>query len=269
MSEEDVRGGLRDAVAEEPPLDFDPDALVTVARQQVRRRRALMAAGAATVAVAVAAVALPVALGRPPAQVEAGQQSSSAAASTTTATPTPSHIDWPPPNVQPVHYTPDELRDRGRQMTLHLRKIAPSVLSNATGIDVSEFGGEATGEYYENQTSVNGTLNFTVDGAVYSVVVQVWVPGGADDLLTTACAEKTCQQIGEQDGGPLVAGVEDLNQFVAGGKISAVYHLRKNGSVVEIAAYNYQLDGTPKTMSTIPVSQKQLTRLAIDPDLGL
>jgi hypothetical protein len=266
MSEEDVRGGMRDAVAEEPPLDFDPDALVATARQQVRRRRALMGVGVATVAVAVAAVALPVALGRLSSQVDAGQ----APTSTTTATTTPSRIQWPAKDVTPAQWPTDKLRARGRDMAAHLREIMPTVLPNASDIEVTEFGGEATDEYYDGQTSVNGTVNFTVDGVRYSVLVQVWAPGGANDLVDTVCAEGSCRKIGEQDGGVLMAVDEDLGGFVAGGKITSVYLLRHDGGAVEAAAYNYELAGGPKvTTATIPVSAEQLRRLATDPELGL
>jgi len=269
MSEEDVRGGLRDAVAEEPPLDFDPDALVAAARQQVRRRRALMAAGAATVAVAVAAVALPVALGRQSTQVEAGQAPTTTIGSTTT-TPTPSRIQWPTKDFQPAQWPTDKLRTRGVDMAAHLREVLPAVLPNASEIEVTEFGGEATGQYYEGQTNVNGTVNFTVDGVRYSIVVQAWVPGGANDLVDTACSEGSCQKIGEQDGGVLMAVDQDLGGFVADGKISSVYHLRHDGGAVEVAAYNYELAGGPKvTTATIPVSVEQLRSLATDPELGL
>lgn len=65
MSEKELRDGLRDAVADEPPLAFDPDALMERARKEVKRRRALFGAGLATAAVAVAAVAVPTMLGSP------------------------------------------------------------------------------------------------------------------------------------------------------------------------------------------------------------
>lgn len=65
MSEQELREGLRLAVAGEPALAFDPDVLLARAKQEIRRRRALFGAGAATAAVAVAAVAVPTLLGSP------------------------------------------------------------------------------------------------------------------------------------------------------------------------------------------------------------
>jgi hypothetical protein len=72
MSEQEVREGLRAAVAEEPALSFDPDALISQARQDIRRRRALVGAGAATATIAVAAVAVPTMLGASRGGFEAG-----------------------------------------------------------------------------------------------------------------------------------------------------------------------------------------------------
>jgi hypothetical protein len=65
MSEQELREGLWAAVADEPALAFDPDALMEQARREIKRRRALFGAGTATVAVAVAAVAVPAMLGVP------------------------------------------------------------------------------------------------------------------------------------------------------------------------------------------------------------
>jgi hypothetical protein len=259
MSEEDVRVGLRDAVADEPPLDFDPDALVATARQ-VTRRRALVAAGVATVAVAVAAVAIPGALGRGPTQV--AEQPT-----VTSATTAPKPSQWLAQPVEPVEYSPDQLRSRSQEMAGQLRQTVPAVLSDASEFAYGEFGGEASGEFYEGQTSVNAAVSFTVDDARYSIFVTVWVPGGANELLDTVCAGSGayCKQLGEEDGGPVVATTDDLGDQT----ISTVYHFRKDGGVVQVAAYNYDMTGTPKYMPTIPVTLQQLTRLATDPELGL
>jgi hypothetical protein len=65
MSEEDFRDGLEAALAGEPALNFDADALIERARRQARRRRSLVGAGLASATVAVAAVAVPTILGSP------------------------------------------------------------------------------------------------------------------------------------------------------------------------------------------------------------
>lgn len=65
MSEQDFRDGLAAALAGEPALNFDADALIERARRAAKRRRALVGAGLASATVAVAAVAVPTILGSP------------------------------------------------------------------------------------------------------------------------------------------------------------------------------------------------------------
>lgn len=265
MSEQDIRGGLRDAVADEPPLDFDPNALVAAARHQVRRRRALVAAGVATAAVAVAGVAVPVALGRPAPHVVADRPSASATTTSPAPTTTSSaQIQWPPSDVQAVPYTPDQLRTRGQEMRAHLRATVPGLLSQASAFEFGQFGGEAAGDFYDGQNYVTAELSYVVAGARYSVFVQIWAPGSTDGLLDSACGTD-CQQIGEQDGAPVMARTDQNGS----GTTSLVYHFRKNGCVVQIAAYSYDMSGAGPDMPTIPVTVEQQATLATDPDLGL
>jgi hypothetical protein len=258
MSEEDVRVGLHDAVDGEPPLDFDPDALVASARHQVKRRRALVAAGVATMAVVAAAVAVPVALGRGETQV-----AQPPASSATSATPTS------PSAVQPPYYTVNDLVRRSKEMATHLRDVVPDVLPEASDLSYGEFGGEAAGDFHDGQNYMNAPVSFTLDGARYSLFVAVFAPGAPEMSRTEVCAASGayCKQYGERDGGPLVITTTDLGDQA----ISSMYHFRASGSVVQIAAYNYDMAGKtpPKYAPTIPVTLDQLTRLATDPDLGL
>ncbi|MEU7478706.1 hypothetical protein AB0A63_22155 [Lentzea sp. NPDC042327] len=59
MSEQEIREGMLLAVWDEPPLDFDPDALMRRAEQKKSRRRALVSVGVATALIVVSAFALP------------------------------------------------------------------------------------------------------------------------------------------------------------------------------------------------------------------
>ena len=217
MSEEDVREGLRAAVSDEPPLNFDPAVLVTTARQRATRRKALVAVGTATVAIAVAAVAIPATLGGGTTPA-ANQPPSTQAPATSTSVP----ATWPPSDVAAVDYTADQLRARGEEMRGHMKVVVPAVL-------------------------------------------PAWAPGVTELSPTTVC-ESQCELLGERDDGTLVAKLEN---FDAGQKINTVYHFRNNGSIVQIAAYNYDMTGVQKVLPTIPVTVDQLTRLAIDPKLGL
>lgn len=253
MSEEDVREGLRAAVSEEPPLNFDPNVLVITARQRATRRRALVAVGTATVAIAVAAVAIP-------ASFEGG--------TTPAATQPTSNKSTPPTSTQTpaatVEYTADQLRTRGEEMRTHLRDIVPVVLPAASAVEYGEFGGEAAGEFFDGQHYVNAPVTFTVDGARYSIFVAAYTSGETAPSESSVCAAQ-CQTLDTRDDGMVVANTEDLGQQ----KITKVHHFRKNGSVVQVSAYNYDMTGVPAYQPTIPVTLEQLSTLATDPELGL
>jgi hypothetical protein len=258
MSEEDVRGGLRDAVADEPPLVLDTEALVATARQQVTRRRALVAVGAATCAIVVAAVAIPLALGRgTTTTTQVGEQPAS------TAPPQSSTSE-----AAPTTYGQKELRARGQEMRAHLKDVLPSVLPEATQVTVGEFGGEATGDFYDGQTNINNAINFTMDGSRFSVVISMWVPEVEETSLADLCTtEDPCQELGTHDGGPVRTRTELNGERM----ITTVYHFRTSGAVVSAAGYNYDLTGDTGgvSSSTPPVTLDQLTTLATDPELGL
>ncbi len=261
MSEEDVRDGLRDAVAGEPPLAFDPDGLVATARQMVTRRRALVAAGLTTVAVAVAAVAVPVVLGR--------TQDTRAAAPPTVTSSSTAATAWPPADVEPADHTADELRLRGTKMRTVLTSRLPEVLPTASTFDVGQFGGEAEGQYYEGQTSVNTHVSFSMEGKQYSLYIAVTAPGAVEDDPKSICAASgaDCRHVGVRDGGPLVAKTETIGEAT----LSTVYHFRATGAQVLVTAYNYDMASQvpPTYLPTVPVSRDQLIALATDPALTL
>ncbi|MFC4858884.1 hypothetical protein [Actinophytocola glycyrrhizae] len=260
MSEEDVRGGLLDAVADEPPLRFDPDELVATARRQVRRR-SLVAVGLATVAVAVAAVAVPVALGRDTTTTQVAQQPTRSAPSPSTA---PSVAQWPPPGVEPAYYTVDDLRQRGHEMSKHLRGALPATLSSASKFAYGEFGGEAEGAFYPEQTSINAAFSFTIDGARYSLVITSWVPGTSRSPAETCVAN--CHRLDDRAGGALYEQTEDIGE----GVIETVFHYRDTGAMVSVTAYNYDMtSSSPTYHQGIPLAMEQLLSLATDPELEL
>lgn len=258
MSEEDVRGGLLDAVADEPPLHFDPDELVASARRQVRRR-ALVAAGVATVAVMAVAVAVPIALS------PGSGGTTPVADQPTKSTPSPTSAPWPPSGVEPRHFTPDELRQRGTEMSEHLRGALPATLPSASDFTFGEFGGEASGDFYEGQTSINAAFSFTIDGGRYSIVITSWAQGTAGSPAATCVAN--CHRLDDQADGAAYEQSEELDE----GFIETIYHYRDNGAMVSVAAYNYDMAGkTPPTyLPSIPMTRDQLVALATDPELEL
>ncbi|MFI7676986.1 hypothetical protein [Actinophytocola sp. NPDC049390] len=252
MGEEDVRDGLLNAVADEPPLRFDPDELMATARGQVRRR-ALVAVGLATVAVAVAAVAVPIALGR--------DSTTTVPAATRPGPAGPSSDQRP----QPTRYTVDDLRERGRELRVHLSRSLPAALPSATKIIVGEFGGEATGDFYPGQTSINATITFSIKGARYSIMVTTWVPDAAPAPADMCVAN--CHRLDDQAGGAVFQQTHDMDK----GVVETVFHYRDTGAVVSVAAYNYDMTSTvpPVYHPSLPVTRDALLAIATDPELAL
>jgi hypothetical protein len=270
MSEEDVRDGLRDAVAAEPPLVFDPDELMETARRQTKRRRALVSVGVATTVVAVAAVAVPFALGIPRGDDGVAVGSSQPVTTTTTTTTTvaqPEDIEWPRPGIKPEHYTEAELTQRGKAMRAHLATTFAAVVPEATGVEVQPFGGEAAGSVADGQTYLNAFTRFTVGGVPYAVDVQAIAPGAAPSPEEQCGEPGACEVEELPDGSWLLFTDESQGQM----RIASVIHYRNTGAVVRATGYNY--DPTSRTAvdyaPAIPVTIEQLTALAIDPELRL
>ena len=299
MTEQDVREGLHGAVADEPPLDLDPDALVATARRGLRRRRALVSVSVATAGVAVAAVALPVLLGIPGDQHGGGIAPADRPAATATGTadrhaagtdpadrPTPGTADgpapgtgtagkptsipWPPAGVQASDYTADKLRHRGEQMRAHLRKALTTTLPHATDVTVGQFGGEADGAVADGQSYLNSFATFTLDRTRFGIAVNVFAPGAHPDGPEELCAPDPgrCRQLDSPD---LLAVDVDAGQANPAIRILSVYHFRKDGSVVSVAGYNYDptAGALPADPEPMPVTTGQLAALAVNPALGL
>ncbi|GAB3485533.1 hypothetical protein [Amycolatopsis cihanbeyliensis] len=114
MSEQQVRDALRSAVLDEPPLDFDPDALVATARRKARRR-AVGSAGAGVAVIALAAAAVPIVLGTE----DSEPRGSVPAAAQPTAT---------------------GLSERAEELERHLTERLPRLYQDAELVSVGPFG---------------------------------------------------------------------------------------------------------------------------------
>jgi hypothetical protein len=274
MSENEVRDGLREAVSGEPPLDFNPDALVDTARKQVRRR-ALLSVGVATVAVVAAAVAVPLALSGAGAGESGGVRVADqptapgqvAPASPTSPVAGLADIEWPPPGTEPVTYTATELQGRANEMRVHLVAVLPTLLPGATDVEVGLFGGEAEGSVADDQNYLNAFASFTLDGARYGLAVNVHAPGMSSESPAELCDRSTCLDGGAVDDGHVVINSEDLEEA----RIVSAHHFRDSGTTVVVNGYNY--DPTSQTgpvyQPAVPVGADLLTALATDPQFGL
>lgn len=269
MSENDVRDGLRGALSGEPPLDFDPDALVDTVRKQVRRR-ALLSVGVATVAVVAAAVAVPLALsgaGEGGGVQVADRPAATGQANTESPTQAPQEIEWPPPGTEPVTYTAAELQVRATEMREHLAVALPTLLPDATDFEVGLFGGESEGAVADDQNYLNAFATFTLDGARFGLAVNVYAPGTSSESPAELCDRSTCVDESAVDDGHVVTNSEDYGEA----KIVSVHHFRDSGGSVFVSGYNY--DPTSQTgptySTTIPVGADLLSTLATDPQFDL
>jgi hypothetical protein len=267
VTEQDVRDGLRGAVAGEPPLDLDPDALIATARRELRRRRALVSVGVATSAIAVAAVAVPVVLGVP--HSTAPVATHPPAPTTSTPRPSlPSEYSWPPARDHAKHYTATELTRRGQKMRLRLAKDFAMVVRDATALDIQDFQGEAAGDVHDGQGYLDSFLTYRLGGHRLAVGVNVYAPGAFTDSPATLCARdpSRCALLGKRGHGEVLAVGESAG---SGREIVSVYHFRQDGSVTYVSGYNYDPTGTQRPNGGKPLTVEQLASIATDPALGL
>jgi hypothetical protein len=260
LSEQEVRDGLKLAVAEEPPMNFDVDELMTKAERLVRRRRALIAVGASTAAVAVAAVAIPVFLGTAPQPdnlpMAAPPQASSMSSPTPTTLP-----------KAPAH-TKQELTERGAQMQAHLQTQLPLVVPKAKDVKAGLFGGEAEGAVEDGQRYLGSFVKFIL-GAPTAIEVQTQ---NDQDNMDRTCTAAGCQQIPQADGSVVVVQPVDVGNGNASGMLlKSAVHFRNDGSVVRVTTYNYDPTGqdAPTFQPDVALTVEQLTRLATDPAIHL
>lgn len=282
MSEQELRDGLRVAVAAEPALSFDPDALMVRARKEIRRRRALVGAGAATVVVAVTAVAVPTVLGQQRGEITSvapGGAPSGTPTATVTAPPTTSttaqvDIPWPPPNVVVPHYTAAQLKQRGSAMQNHLKTQFAKVVPNAKQVLPRQFGGEAEGAVADGQAYLEAFTSFTLNGVRSAVDIYTSAPGTEGPPPTQQCSDggvTQCDVVKQPDGSAVLVTTQNIDQNLSGGVITSVLHYRNNGTVVRAAGYNYDPSGSGSLdrQPAVPVTVAQLTALATDPALGI
>jgi hypothetical protein len=294
VSESDVREGLRAAVDGEPPLSFDPDALMAQANRDLLRRRALVGVGVATTAVAVAAVAVPVLLGSPRGgaggdspQVGTGSPPSSCPSPSawfnyqpmpgapTTRVPV---VDKLPKElnvseipaspcasaVAPPTYTAAQLTARGAELQAYLRTQFGKVVPAAKDVNPQPFGGEQTGSVSDGQNYLNAFTTFTVNGEPTGV--DIYLSAAGSDGPKPCLADARCEAKPQQDGSLVVIEKHDDGPRV----VLSVSHFRVNGSVVRATGYSYDpTNSEAKFLGAVPVTVEQLTALATDSKLSL
>lgn len=247
MSEQELRDGLKSAVATEPPMEFDVDELVAHAERLVRRRRALVAVGLGTAAVAIAAVAVPVALGIAGGPVELPPAT----------TPT---VQPPPPAS-----TVPQLRERGSQMQAYLKDRLPQLVPGAIEITPRPFGGEAQGEVSDGQQYLSGFVQFKLGEVRTAIDVHVQSASASKDGLGRNGARYQ-----QPDGSEVLIdagnGGDGNNPDM---RLTSATHYRKDGSITRVTTYNYDPTDAAAPKGSVALNDEQLIALATDPQLHI
>lgn len=256
MSEHELREGLALAVADEPPLAFNVDDLVSTAERMVRRRRALVAVGTGTALIAVAAVTVPVLLGTAP----------GAPAVLPVAAPPPPVSKTTPSATPPKRSTPSvaDLTKRGEEMRAYLREQFPKVVPTATDVDVRPFGGEAEGAYFPGQRYVTGTVEYTVNGQRTAIILQINMDPVQPNDDCTGCHVQP-----QKDGSKITIVPTGKSGAPNGVDIITAQHDRTDRTVVTVTTYDYDPSGKGSPGARPQLTVDQIAKLAADPNLRI
>ncbi|NUT52491.1 MAG: hypothetical protein HOV94_35165 [Saccharothrix sp.] len=263
MSEAELREGLRAAVGDEPPLDFDPDALIRRAQQARRRRRALVAVAVATLALTGSVLSLPGVFERRP-----GLDAADGSVLTTTANPAPSPQPsaWvaPPPAVTPYSTDQRSLAAPGARTYL-AAYLGTRFAQVVPGVKVVE------AQFPESAAEPGHHIGWVtfVDGEGTSQVVVRLDPPPLPTTPDAFCADSGCgTPVRRADGSYLASSAAPAK--TGDGRFAGytVVHFRPDGSVVQVTGYNYDPTTGAGLRPRVAVTVDQLVELATDPKLG-
>ncbi|MEU4806744.1 hypothetical protein [Actinosynnema sp. NPDC023587] len=276
MSEAELRKSLRAAVGDEPPLDFDADALIERAqgvRAARRRRRALVAVGAATVVLMGTVLSLPGVLSaRDVVQVDAltGRVLTTAPVGAVPSGTSPSSFAKPtssvPASVAPPGVT-TSADPASRRLTALSGYLADRFAAVVPGVwDVRV-------EFADDRAKpaaglASGFVHFEDDEGSGGVVVRLTGPPTAftrDDF----CAGVRCEHQQKRADGSVVEFATSSSGSSPDVVSHSVAHFRADGTVVQVTGYNYDPAQGGKTRDVVPVTLDQLLILATDPRLDL
>ncbi|MFI9006951.1 hypothetical protein ACIGNX_06945 [Actinosynnema sp. NPDC053489] len=260
MSEAELREGLRAAVGDEPPLDFDPDELIQRAQHVRRRRRALVTVAVVTVVLTGTALTLPGVLDR-----RSTVDAATGSVLTTTASPPldpgstappqpPSATVAAPPATAPAFASDDA----GNHLTAYLVKRFPQVAPEVKVVrtDADPVTDPPPGHLY-------ATVSF-VDGVGTSRVTARIVPPRARMTTAEFCADLTCDDPVRRPDGSYLTSATTSDPTTA---TRTVAHFRLDGSVVEITAHGYEPEASGVVPTGVSLTTYQLVELATDPAL--
>lgn len=277
MSEQDLREGMKLAVWDEPPLDFDPDSFMARAEQLTKRRRALMSVGVATALIIATVATLPAFLTAGRDRVEPA-----GSVSATSTAPTLSNFPWPPNNNKATlrrSHTFEE--DQPHLIQMWVNSLSPSL--QRQGVAAASIGTwspnfQRTGNERASMVSdvLVGSVSYTgpTGPALLDVTIAgvgAWAPSPDEMCARTMPDSSTCNEIQRSDGSAVVAvelgGTKGKGEFYSG--VRTVYHYRLDGEVVAMASRAQFVDSAGYENNGIPLNFTQLTELATNQAITL
>lgn len=274
MSEADLREGLRAAVGDEPPLDFDADELIQRAQHARRRRRALVAVAVMTLALTGTVLSLPGVLDqRTRIDAAGGPVLTTTVPESASLTPVPSPATTPPPGTTPSRpSSTSEQQDvaptkivsgAATRLSVYLSTRFAEVVPNAKVVSADAAQSSDT-----EPGSLHAWLGF-VDGVGASkVMVRLAAPPSRmtrDEFCDkTGCA----QAVRLEDGSYVATSYRATAVPDPKGLMCTVAHFRVDGSVAEVTGYGYEptAAGEPGR-AEVALTYDQLVALATDPKL--
>jgi hypothetical protein len=246
---------LRELELREPPLGFDPDAVVDRIELSARRRRAVVGTGVVVTAVLTAGLLVPTLRSSEHPQVVAGSGG-----------PTSPQFPYTGPARQS-----DKWKD---YLVEHLRAIAPQVTAVTPttlpprGTDPAIWRDEVVPLTIENAMTA-GSVFAEIAGARTVVHIEAF---RKNPMGPGASADRACPQIlqlnpkikcalSKLPDGSSVIEVDIANVEIASPFFRYAEHFRSDGTVVTAASYVYAADNKDR----VPLTTTQLRRLATDP----
>lgn len=265
MSEADLREGLRAAVGDEPPLNFDADELIRRAQHARRRRRALVAVAVMTLALTGTVLSLPYVVDQRT-RIDAAAGTVLTTAVSPAESPVPSSVTAPPrPSATVRPPVPTTVADGVKtQLSTYLSRRVAEVVPDAKVLSA-----EASVTADAEPGALHAWLGF-VDGVGASKVAVRLVAPPYGTTWDQYCAMIKCAEAVRQDDGTFVASSwQTTTAPEPKGLMCTVAHFRADGSVVEVTAYGYEPTAAGETApGQVGLTYDQLLALATDPELA-
>ncbi|KOV75518.1 hypothetical protein [Nocardia sp. NRRL S-836] len=251
MSEQEIREGMLLAVWDEPPLDFDPDALMKRAEQKKSRRRALASVGVATALIVVSAFALPGLLPK------TGDGDQIAASRTDSSSPAAAES----PTNRTVRIG-DALAAKLQTRVQGLRDVSAYVMPGSSfQVITPPSSTTAAKPARVEDGSLSGYVYLTDDVGPTSLLVRAAT--GLQNERNLCSTAIMCSEVAQADGSKVVqAQFHDGASTVVRAVATRVF---ESGYMVQISAFTTNPATGSGLRAALPVSVDVLTTLVTDP----